>query len=149
MSFPALAAGNFSQFTPGWSFGGAAGNTDGAGSMQYALDCSVCGNGGNTPNPGPMHFRLTLAGLLETSFVGNASTGAVFGADICTSFSAGAGCSGATGFTWTLTGTSSGGGGGSGSVPEPSSNALALLGLAVLAGTFAKRRFSRQAQAHA
>jgi hypothetical protein len=140
-----LTAANFTGFSAGWSFLGAPTNTDGApgnpaGFTQYALACSTatpagCGTGANSPNPGPLNFIVTASGLTEASFAN------LWIADICTAFTAGSGCSGATGATWTTSSTS-GGGGGSGA-PEPSSSALALLGLALLAGTFLKRKMSQ------
>ena len=140
----ALTAANFTNFTVGWSFLGTAGNPDGspappAGFTRYFLDCTlaVCGNGGNTPNPGPMSFTVTAAGLLESSFASPIYY------DICTAFTAGAGCTGQTGATWTSTSSSTGGPSGSGTVPEPSSTSLALLGVGLLGVAFARRRLSK------
>ena len=146
-----IAAGNISALTAGWSFAGAPGNTDGApanpaGFTQYELDCTVCGNGGNNPNPGPLHFLVTATGLTEASFA------SLFVADICTQIgTGGTSCSGATGATWTTsssttsTSTTSSGPPAAGNAPEPGTSSLALMGVALLAGVFLKRRMSQRA----
>lgn len=156
-SIPTITSANFSNLTAGFSLNATSPiSNDGAGSFQYGLDCTtaVCGTGGNAPFAGPLSFDLTASGLLETSFVSNTTlsaqnSGAFFAVDICDSFTAGRGCSGATGVTYTTRGSSSssssGGGGASsgGNIPEPATLALMGLGLLALA-TMGKRRSARR-----
>ena len=133
---PQLTAASFGSLTSGFSLSSSIpfGNNDGAGAFQYGLDCTtvVCGNGGNAPFAGPLHFFLTATGLLETSFVGytnpnnNQTNPNAFSIDICNSFTAGNGCAGATGASWATTG---GEPPPPQQVPEPQTLALLALGL--------------------
>jgi hypothetical protein len=154
-ALPTLTAANFSGLTAGFSLDGTSPvHNDGAGTFTYGLLCTtlVCGTGGNAPFVGPLSFELTLAGLLETSFIANGGTNgdpnpaAFFAADICSSIipagqdNAGHCTPGSfTGVTYTTAGSTSGGGGGSsgGTVPEPGT--LALLGLGFLLIAFGRR----------
>lgn len=58
-----------SDLTAGWNTlpvgGTTAGNLhfDGFGSFEYALVCTICGNGGTNPQAGPLQFTITAGGL--------------------------------------------------------------------------------------
>jgi hypothetical protein len=128
-----LVAGDFSGITGGFSVVIPSGNTDGQGSFQYGMNCTVavCGTGGSGPFPGPLTFLVTHAGLTEASFTGNAS-GVFFAADICTAFTPGKGCSGATGEVGAKT---------PGTPPQaPEPGILSLLAIAVLGLGFTTMR---------
>ena len=93
-------------FSPTVPFGG----NDGAGNFQYGIDCTTaCGQGGNAPYTGALHFFVTATGLLETSFIGNGAGGTSgnwFSADICSNIAADGQCTqGFTGAVWTGPGT--------------------------------------------
>ena len=82
---------------------------------------SGCGNGGNSPNPGPLNFSIFDAdGINISSFVGNAG-GWLFAADIL-----------ANGFTGAV-GTQTP------AIPEPETYAMMLVGVGLL-GWVARRR---------
>ena len=60
-----------SNLTSGWSLlSTTAGDLqfDGFGNLDYALLCTVCGNGGSNPFAGPISFDITAAGLTPGSF---------------------------------------------------------------------------------
>jgi hypothetical protein len=93
-----------------WVFGGPVTTSDSLGTFGYHFRCSDpnppagtqrCGSGASNPNPGPLQFRITKAGLLLTSFL--PSTGAGLGehhyfvADIIAGEPGGGG---ATGLVW-------------------------------------------------
>ena len=130
---PALAAGNFNFVTAGFSFDPTTTlpiHMDGSGYWEYGLLCTnaVCGNGGNAPFAGPLEFKVSLAGLTESSFVSTTdSKGNYFAADVCEKFplATAPGCAAKTGVVWTA------GPPVHQEVPEPGS--LALLGIAALA----------------
>lgn len=141
---PALVAADFTFVTPGFSFDPTASlpiHMDGSGFWEYGLLCTtaVCGTGGNHPFAGPLEFKISLAGLTESSFVattgGGSSNGNFFAADVCEKFplATAPGCAGKTGVIWTH--------GPPVDTPEPGS--LALLGIAALA--LARSRRTRKA----
>lgn len=143
---PTLTSANITNLTTGFALDpNSPVSNDGAGSFQYGLTCTeaVCGKGGNAPFTGTLTFDITLAGILETSFVSNGT--ATFAADICTSTN-GTGCQGATGAAYGSSGgTTSGGGGASsgGTAPEPATLALLGMGLTIIA--FGRRVSSKRA----
>jgi hypothetical protein len=52
------------------------------GTFNYAVACtSGCGNGGSSPNPGPLTFDVVLTGITVNSFIGNAG-GYFFASDL-------------------------------------------------------------------
>lgn len=133
---PTLTSADIANLTTGFALDSTSPvSNDGAGSFQYGLTCTtaVCGTGGNAPFPGPLSFDINLTGITETSFISNGTT--EFAADICTSFTAGQGCSGATGVAFVTSGGTTTGGTGTttgGNVPEPATIALIGLGLTIL-----------------
>jgi len=140
-----LASSDITNLTAGFALNPTSPlSNDGAGTFQYGLTCTtdVCGSGGNAPFAGPLTFDINLTGITESSFIANAN-GNTFAADICTSFTAGSGCSGQTGAAFAASGGTTTGGPGTttggpgtttgGSVPEPATLALLGLGLTIVA----------------
>src|SRR5215470_11490515 len=41
---------------------------DGTGFFEYGVTCTLCGNGGSNPQPGPVNFTISAAGLSTASF---------------------------------------------------------------------------------
>jgi len=95
-----------------WSLGGSVTTSDNLGTFMYFLSCSgtavspqiSCGPGASTPNPGPLEFRINVAGITPAWFIASASNDpndvhALFAADI---FNGQAGGNGQTGLVWTL-----------------------------------------------
>jgi len=102
----------------------------GSGSGAYpSAGGSINGNGPHNPFlVGPVTFTLNVAGVTAASTFDQ----------LFVQF-------GTTAVASTSTSSTSGSGTTSGSLPEPSSSALALLGIALLAGTFLKRKMSLRA----
>jgi hypothetical protein len=119
------------DLTAGWSLLSAnAGSLhfDGFGNLEYALVCTVCGNGASHPFPGPISFDVTAAGLTPANFQELSSGGsaqAYFVADILGT----TGKTGPVGATLITT-----------SAPEPATLSLMILGLA--GATLLRRRRS-------
>jgi hypothetical protein len=108
------------DLTAGWSLLSAnAGSLhfDGFGNLEYALVCTVCGNGASHPFAGPISFDVTAAGLTPANFqelsVGG-SAQVYFVADILGT----TGKTGPVGATLITT-----------SAPEPATLGLMMLGL--------------------
>jgi hypothetical protein len=122
---PTISVGNLST---GWSLDSSTAGSlhfDGFGSLEYALICDACGNGGSNPQPGPLSFDVTAAGLTPGSFKVLSSGGsdqAYFVADIL----------GTTGNSGPVGATAVAG------VPEPSE--LLLSGTGILLLTFFRLR---------
>ncbi len=106
----------------------------GAGTWQYAVDCTGCGNGTSSPtSAGPLSFDITdMSGITPGSFVVN-DKNYYFAADIM-------GTTGKTGVVAApaLTTTTISSGGTTSSVPEPAT--LAVLGMGLLALGQVRRR---------
>lgn len=137
-SLPTLTSADITNITTGFALNPTSPvDNDGAGTFTYGLTCTtaVCGTGGSAPFAGPLTFDINLTGILETSFITNAN-GNAFAADICTAFTAGSGCTGATGVAFAASGGTTTGGPGTttgGNVPEPATLALLGLGLTIIA----------------
>jgi hypothetical protein len=127
---------SISNLTSGWSLlSTSAGSLhfDGFGTLDYAMECVICGNGGSNPFPGPISFDVTAAGLTPASFLDlstGGSSSVYFVADIM----------GSTGNTGPVGATFQGGGT---SVPEPGT--LGLLSLGLAGALFARRRSATRA----
>jgi len=120
-----------SDLTAGWSLlspNAGSLHLDGFGNLEYALVCTVCGNGASHPFVGPISFDVAAAGLTPANFqelsVGG-SAQAYFVADI----------RGTTGNTGPVGATSI-----TTSAPEPATIGLMTLGLA--GATLMRRRRS-------
>lgn len=113
---------SFSNITAGWTpLGTTAGSYkfDGVGNFEYGLDCKVCDSGGSNPQPPPLEFDVTSAGLTTATFLELSSLhGYYLGADVIDS-NLGGSPTGAISTKDLPT---------PGSVPEPGS--IALLGTA-------------------
>lgn len=85
----------YSGVSSGFAAGNTSGNTttltnpqtagvfhmDGAGDFEYGLLCTACGNGGSNPQPGPLNFTISAAGLNLSSLQLNAA-GEYFAVDL-------------------------------------------------------------------
>lgn len=109
------------DLTAGWSLlsvNAGSLHFDGFGSLEYALVCTVCGNGASHPFAGPISFDVTATGLTSANFQELSSGGsaqAYFVADIRGT----TGNTGPVGATLITT-----------SAPEPATLGLMILGLA-------------------
>jgi hypothetical protein len=122
---------SITDLTAGWSLlsaNAASLHFDGFGNLEYALVCTVCGNGASHPFAGPISFDVTAAGLTPANFQELSSGGSAqvyFVADILGT----TGKTGPVGATLITT-----------SVPEPATLGLMTLGLAGV--TLLRRRRS-------
>jgi len=95
-----------------WSLGGSVTTSDNLGTFMYYLSCAgtatapqmSCGTGASNPNPGPLEFRINVAGITPSWFIASTNTDpngvqALFAADI---INGQAGGNGNTGLVWTL-----------------------------------------------
>jgi hypothetical protein len=120
------------DLTAGWSLLSANPGSlhfDGFGNLEYALVCTVCGNGASHPFAGPISFDVVAAGLTPANFQELSSGGSAqvyFVADIL-------GTTGKTGPVGAALITTS--------APEPATLGLMTLGLA--GATLLRRRRSR------
>ncbi|MGC8523952.1 MAG: PEP-CTERM sorting domain-containing protein [Acidibrevibacterium sp.] len=114
-------------------------HTGGAGTWDYAIDCSTttCGSGGSTPYTGrPLSFTIDNVTLAD--FIANGN-GNYFGADVCLGVSNGGCGHGITGMVV----ANNAGVPGNANIPEPAS--MALLGGALGAFAAVRRRVSHRA----
>lgn len=123
-----------SNLTAGWAVGPTNGHFDGFGILDFALVCTICGNGGGTPVAGPLSFDVSAPGLTPASFaelstIPPGSDQAYFVADIMGT----TGNTGVVGATLLSRTTA----------PEPST--VLLLGTGALLVTFSSFRRRRKA----
>jgi PEP-CTERM motif-containing protein len=120
-----------SDLTAGWSLlseNAGSLHFDGFGNLDYALVCTVCGNGASHPLPGPVSFEVTAAGLTPANFQ-ELSSGGSAQVYFVTDLLGTTGNTGPLGATLITT-----------SAPEPATLGLMTLGLA--AATLLRRRRS-------
>jgi hypothetical protein len=75
-----LTNAEITGLTSGFSFDGAK-SVPNAGTFNNNISCNVCGNGGKNPQPGPLDFNITLAGLTVNDFT-TSTAGFLFAADL-------------------------------------------------------------------
>jgi hypothetical protein len=77
---------SITNLTAGWApLGTTAGSHkfDGVGDFEYGVNCTACGSGGSNPQPSPLEFDVTAAGLTPASFKElSALHGYYLGADV-------------------------------------------------------------------
>ena len=70
------------DITSGFAIGPINENESPFGTFNYSVSCtSGCGNGGSSPNPGPLSFDVVLSGITVNSFVANGG-GYYFASDV-------------------------------------------------------------------
>jgi hypothetical protein len=80
---PTISIGSLtSGFSVGNELTGQTESRDGAGVYDYWIVCSSCGSGGSNPQPGPLSFTITAAGITPEAFEVSNNKGYYLASDI-------------------------------------------------------------------
>ena len=128
-SFSLPEAITITNLTAGFSIGPTDSSNPPAGTFDYSIVCTVCGNGASNPYTGDLTFSVAASTAITPLSFTTSSGGALFAADIL--------ANGSTGAVYTDTALSVTG---DTTVPEPAGLAILATALAALVTIRARRR---------